>query len=356
MNSRQSRILVVDDDDDMRAIATEIFNHAGYEVVTAASGHEADQVLASPDFAAAVVDLVLPDTSGLQVLEQVRNAKPDTVLVVITGYASLDSAMEAVRLGAYDYLRKPFTADELLRVVQQGVKERELAEQHRQLLAQLDQANRELLEYRDRLESHLRITSEKLDAFIELGRRLAGSEGAVPSLADVLRAATQVVGASSGAVFTVNSSGFRAIVARGEAGSDLRDLQLTPEEAAFAQTLTSGEPAVITDLLAIHGVHGAGRNDLALLGLGSAIILPLACHGAPAGLMVLFDWQQDDFVEAHMNLLRVLVAHACDLLASGDLQDSTAGATAICDAGSSAASEQFVDLSELLGRGYPDGT
>ncbi len=153
MNSRQSRILVVDDDDDMRAIATEIFNHAGYEVVTAASGHEADQVLANPDFVAAVVDLVLPDTSGLQVLERVRNENADTVLVVITGYASLDSAMEAVRLGAYDYLRKPFTADELLRVVQQGVKERELAEQHRQLLAQLDQANRELLEYRDRLEA-----------------------------------------------------------------------------------------------------------------------------------------------------------------------------------------------------------
>ena len=350
MDSKQSRILVVDDDEGMRAIATEVFTHAGYEVLAAAGGDEAEQLLENSDFVAAVVDLVLPDTSGLRVLEQVRKANADTVLVVITGYASLDSAMEAVRLGAYDYLRKPFTADELLRVVQQGVKEWQLAQEHRELVARLDEANRELVQYRNKLELHLQIISEKLEAFIQLGRRLAEAEGTVPSLADHLQAAMQVVGASSGAVFATNEHGYRAIVSAGEAASDLRELHLSSEEFALTQTSSVNEPTVIPDLLA---THTGGRNDLALLGLGSAIILPLVCHGAPAGLMVLSNWQQYGFVEAHMNLVRVLIAQASDLMAANNQQQLPTTVPTI-RAQPHENDEQFVDLFEMLGQDPSD--
>lgn len=351
MTSEPARLLVVDDDDGVRAVATEVFRRAGYDVSAASSGQQAAALLEEGDFVAAVVDLVLPDTSGLQVLEQVREANPETVMVVITGYASLDSAMEAVRLGAYDYLRKPFTAEDLLRVVQQGVNEWQLVRQNRQLLAELDRANRELVQYRDRLESHLQVTSEKLEAFIELGKRLAGSEGAMPGLADVLNAAMQVAGAASSAVFTTEEDGFCAVVAAGEACEDLQDLHLRPDEAAFAMAAETGQPSVIADLLA---PPSEGRGDLCLLGLASAIVLPLQYQGVVVGVMALFDWQTAGFAEAHLDLLRVLVAHAADLMVAGQIR-GRATAAQRAETQHSEADDQFVDLTEMLGREDSDG-
>ncbi len=336
MQPETAKILVVDDDDGVRAVAMETFARADYQVVGAASGQQATELLREHHFAAAVVDLVLPDCSGLQVLEQVRANDPEAVMLVITGYASLDSAMEAVRLGAYEYLRKPFAADDLLHIVQRGLKERQLARENRELLAELDRTNRELVAYRDRLESQMQLTAEKLEAFIELGKRLAASEGALPQLADVLGAAMQVAGAASGAVFSLADEGFDCIVARGEARADLQGVHLRPDEGVFQAALKSGEAVVIPDL-----VTWEGRDECAmcLLGFASMMVLPVKYQDLTLGMMSLYDWEASSFAEGHLNLLQVLVAYAANLLARGKLQGQLQPP---------AAADGFIDIADML--------
>ncbi len=337
VDSNTAMILVVDDDEGVRAVALETLGRAGYDVIGAASGEEAAQLLQESSFIAAVVDLVLPDCSGLDVLHRVRSANPDAVMVMVTGYASLDSAMEAVRLGAYDYIRKPFSPADLIHIVERGLKERQLAHRNRELLAELDRANRELTTYRDQLESRMQINAEKLDAFIELGKRLATSEGALPSIADVVDAAMQVAGASSGAVFIQGQDGgFNCVVSRGEAGADLHGVVIHGDEAAFRSVITTGEEAVISDLV----THdGDGSRDLSLLGLASAIVLPLRHQGLAHGLMALFDWKPKSFAKVHLNLLRVLCAQAAGLLARAHLQGPAAA---------SPPPGGFIDIQDML--------
>lgn len=336
VDSEKVRILVVDDDEGVRAVAQETLTRGGYDTVGAASGEEATELLRENTFIAAVVDLVLPDCSGLDVLQQVRSVNPDAVMVMVTGYASLDSAMEAVRLGAYDYIRKPFSPGDLIHIVERGLKERQLAHRNRELLAELDRTNKELTTYRDQLESRMQINAEKLDAFIELGKRLATSDGALPSLADVLDAAMQVAGASSGAVFVPGDGCFDCVVARGEASADLEGVQLQGDEAAFRAVVTTGEEAVISDLI---NLDSEGSRDLSLLGLASTIVLPLKHQGVAHGLMALFDWKPKSFAEVHLNLLRVLGAQAATLLVRAQLQGPARAAQT---------TEGFVDIQDML--------
>ncbi len=342
MANHGGKLLVVDDDEGVRELAEEAFNRAGYDTLVAGSGSEAAELLSEHEVTAAVVDLVLPDTSGLEVLKQVRASNPEAVMIVITGYASLDSAMEAVKLGAYDYLRKPFGVEDLVNVLSRGLKERELAQRNRELVAELDRTNRELLAYHDRLETEMQVTSDKLDAFIELGKRLATSEGALPSLADVLEAGRQVAGARSGAVFCLDEDGLACLVAAGEARADLQDVRIQPTEAGFGDVLASGEATVISDLV---GTGEMETSSLSLLGLASAILLPLQYQQVTLGVIALFDSEPASFAEPSLNLLRVLAAQAGDLIVRAQLHGQAVGPMTehhVSD------QDAFVDITDML--------
>lgn len=335
------KLLVVDDDEGVRAIVEEALRQSGYETVVAGSGREATELLREHEVTAAVVDLVLPDSSGLEVLKEVRASNPEAVMIVMTGYASLDSAMEAVKLGAYDYLRKPFSMTALLNVLERGLKERELAQRNRELVAELDRTNHELLAYHDRLESEMQVTSEKLDAFIELGKRLATSEGALPSLADVLEASRQVAGARSGAVFCLDEDGLACVVAAGEARADLQDVRLQATEAGFGAVLMSGEATVVEDLVSADEMESCG---LSLLGFASAILLPLQYQQVTLGVIALFDSEPASFAEPGLNLLRVLAAQAGNLIVRAQLHGQAAEASEQ-QLGSE---DGFVDITDML--------
>ena len=115
VTGRPFGVLVVDDEADMRELLTDFFRARGLSVATAADGRAAVAELqrAPSAFGLVLTDLKLPGCDGLQVLEHARRANPSTAVVIITGYASLDTAIQAVKLGAYDYLAKPFALGQL---------------------------------------------------------------------------------------------------------------------------------------------------------------------------------------------------------------------------------------------------
>ena len=121
------RILVVDDEIVICRSCEKVFRRAGHEVVTATSGRQALQILEAEEFDVVFTDLKMMDIGGLEVLQTVRQRYSSTVVVVITGFASVASAVETMRCGAFDYLPKPFTAGELMAVLDRALSRRRLA-------------------------------------------------------------------------------------------------------------------------------------------------------------------------------------------------------------------------------------
>ena len=111
------RILVVDDEDGLRAYLGEALAGAGHEVTTAASVDEALARLASQAFHVVLTDLRMPGAGGMAIVRKVRAEQPETEVIVLTAYGSVDTAVEAMKLGAFDYLQKPIAGPGELRLV-----------------------------------------------------------------------------------------------------------------------------------------------------------------------------------------------------------------------------------------------
>lgn len=121
-----TRILVVDDDESIRKVLTTILEEEGYTVETAASGREAIRKSNEKFYNLALIDVRLPDMQGTQLLASIRDTVPPMVKIVITGYPSLQNAIEAVNSGADAYILKPFNVDKTLNTIRERLtKQRE---------------------------------------------------------------------------------------------------------------------------------------------------------------------------------------------------------------------------------------
>jgi DNA-binding response OmpR family regulator/DNA-binding transcriptional ArsR family regulator len=122
----ETKILVVDDDLVTRKGLTELLKEVGYDALAVESGEKAMEMARVDDFTLALVDLKMPGMNGIEVLKALKSIKPKLYLVMITAYATIETAVEAMKLGAFDYIRKPFKADELIAVVESIVGEERL--------------------------------------------------------------------------------------------------------------------------------------------------------------------------------------------------------------------------------------
>jgi two-component system response regulator HydG len=132
-------ILLVDDDERLRRAAGKVLAAAGYRVVSASSGREALEKLQEHPVALAICDLRLPDLDGIALLQQARRLRPDTEVVMITGHGSVETAVEAMRLGAYDFIEKPVDSTGLLKVVGKALERQHLSRENKRLRRELDQ-------------------------------------------------------------------------------------------------------------------------------------------------------------------------------------------------------------------------
>jgi two-component system response regulator PilR (NtrC family) len=164
------RILVVDDEPSMRELLSIMLRKEGYEVVTAASRAMAAAALAKDPVHMVITDVKLPDGDGLEILRHVKAASPETVVIVMTAFSSTETAVTALKLGAHDYLVKPFDVDELKIVVRNALERRQLQEENLRLKA----------EFRTRhgLEQMIGV-SPSMNAVFEMVRSIAGTNSTV---------------------------------------------------------------------------------------------------------------------------------------------------------------------------------
>ena len=119
--SNSANILVIDDETRIREACTVVLSDRGFDVSSAADGEIGLEMIREKHFDIVLVDLMMPQISGFDVLSEVRKNHPDTVVIVITGYATLEHSIEAMKKGAFDFIPKPFTPDQLRAVVDKSL-------------------------------------------------------------------------------------------------------------------------------------------------------------------------------------------------------------------------------------------
>jgi DNA-binding NtrC family response regulator len=132
------RILVVDDEENLRRVTQLKLQQAGYEAMTASDGRQALEVLARNPHDLIITDLKMPGMSGMDLLRRVREDYPEIIVVVVTAFGTIESAVEAMKLGAHDYIIKPVNADALRLVVSRALEHHRLREEVKNLRTVID--------------------------------------------------------------------------------------------------------------------------------------------------------------------------------------------------------------------------
>ncbi len=127
------KILIAEDDDIVREIVSSVLSKEGYSVFTARDGIEAIRMLMLDDMHLVLSDLKMPNADGIEVLRQAVKNNPDCTVVILTAYGSLESALDALKEGAYDYLTKPFRIQEVLFVAEKAYKRTQYIDEQKEL-------------------------------------------------------------------------------------------------------------------------------------------------------------------------------------------------------------------------------
>jgi DNA-binding NtrC family response regulator len=135
------RVLIIDDEEALRAVLSDLFGECGYKVTTAGDGDSGLATALSEDFDLIMLDLSLPGADGLSVLCEVKQQKPATQVIMMTGYASMQHAIEAMKLGAYDFITKPFDLNEVQLIAQRATEHQQLIDENKYLKEQLKQTH-----------------------------------------------------------------------------------------------------------------------------------------------------------------------------------------------------------------------
>ncbi len=134
MAGELGRVLVVDEEESIRNLLQRVLKEAGYEVLMAANGEEALVKISQVDFSVVLLDIRMPWISGMEVLQQLTTDHHDICVVMVTAVGDAQTAVEAMKMGAYDYITKPFNRDDLILKMRRAIRKRDLLlenERHR---------------------------------------------------------------------------------------------------------------------------------------------------------------------------------------------------------------------------------
>lgn len=162
-----TKILVVDDERGLREGCRRILESEGYSVDLAEDGKQGLELLQKNSYDLMLVDLMMPVMGGLQLMDEIKKLDIEIIKIVITGFATIETAVDAMKHGAYDYIPKPFSPDQLLAVVNRGLERQKLRRQAQQLMEERD---RRLLEIVNEKSKLLTIVNSMADGVLVINR------------------------------------------------------------------------------------------------------------------------------------------------------------------------------------------
>jgi signal transduction histidine kinase/DNA-binding response OmpR family regulator len=187
-----AKILVVDDERGMCDSLQTLLSKSGYAVTTVEKGEEALQKIKKDSFDLVITDIKMPRVDGMDILKAARHKDEDALVILMTGYASLESAITAINQGAYDYLMKPIEFSDLKLTIQRALEKRKADRDRTNLLMELQNTNQELKK-----------KVAELDALYKAGMSLSTTESLKALLGKIVSEATQVIEAKSGSIMLI---------------------------------------------------------------------------------------------------------------------------------------------------------
>jgi len=183
MMQETAKILVVEDEAGSRLTLCGILEDAGYEVTGVEKGTEALDVIKDGNFNVIITDIRLPDVGGMSVLELAKEVNPDVAVIMMTGYASIETAVNAVNEGAYAYFVKPINMDEMKTAIVNALRQQRLSRENKRLVDDLQRSNKLLFE----ANNQLRAATEAKSAFLaHMSHELRTPLNAIIGFSDLL--------------------------------------------------------------------------------------------------------------------------------------------------------------------------
>ncbi len=296
----KERILVIDDEERIGDSLSSLLTGSGYEVAIFRNSAEAADEIRRGYFDLILSDIKMPDLSGIDLLKLAREVDPQALVVLMTGYGSLESALEAIGLGAYDYLLKPVEFPQLELVIRRGLEKRRLGRAKSYLLNELKQKN-------EALEARLR----EINALYEAGKTVSSTLQLNRLLDSIIGLATEVLEAKIGSVMLLddNREFLSIAAARGLDAHIIKSTQLPLGSSIAGHVAESGEPLFISNVEADHRFQRDNRQER--YGPASLLSVPLIISNRTIGVINIAHKQSGgDFSEHDLKVLQTFANQA----------------------------------------------
>jgi signal transduction histidine kinase/DNA-binding response OmpR family regulator len=305
--ANQDQILIIDDDLEMHNLLRACIAPLGYDDTATDNGQQGMEMLKTGQFNVAILDLMLPDLNGMEILKRIREQRPEIEIIVLTAYASLETAIEAMRLGAYDYVTKPFYADTIQSAVRRAVEKQHLATERKQaeeaLIHNLEErlATEEVLRQRNRELALLHSASQTLSSTLDPERVFATVLEEVRHLLDALLCSVWLIDPETDELVCRQATGPQREIIRG--------WRLAPGEGLAGWVARNGKSLVVADAWADER-HFNGVNQQTGLALRSIMSVPLRVKQGVIGVLQVADTGTDRFKPTDLRLIEPLATTA----------------------------------------------
>jgi len=317
----QPRILVVDDEPHVVQIFQDLLAQRGYEVESSSNGDDAIVKVTAGKFDLVLTDINLPGVDGLEVVRAAKAADKDTCVILITGYASTTTAIDALRQGAYDYITKPFDLWETAKAIERGLESRFLVIENRRLVSSLEEANRELQQHEQILSRMVKEATQRITALYEAGKEISTSLSRQATLEVIVNHVTKLVGAEASLVFLYDTDAgdYVAEAGAGVPLEKLRGYRFGNGVGLHGQSVRNASPVRCATVGETVGVE----EFLTELAAGSALVVPLLTNENVLGTITALRRNGRAFTPDDQELLTMFASQASIAVTNANLYERT---------------------------------
>jgi len=317
------RILVVDDEPSVIDVFQEFLSGQGYAISIAASGEEAVRMIPAlrPDII--LTDINLPGLSGLEVMRHAKQADPEVAVIVVTGYASASTAIDALRQGAFNYVTKPFDLDEVNQIIERAIANRRLKAINRQLVEDLRQKNEILQDHEQELRERVRLATWQMTRLYDVGKAVMADLELVPRVSLITAKAVELSGASAAVTYlkSAESGDFRPAAAHGVE-------PVAPDERASGLLDNDGPLArCVLEERAVRHRQDPGAGALVLPstaggGFSAVLAVPMITGGEVIGVLAVLN-QGVGFTEEDESFMVLYASQSAIAIRNSQLYEHT---------------------------------
>jgi signal transduction histidine kinase/DNA-binding response OmpR family regulator len=315
------RILVVDDEINVLQIFQELLAQRGYDVEVSSHGDDAIHKVTAGRYDLVLTDINLPGVDGLEVVRAAKAADKDTCVILITGYASTTTAIDALRQGAYDYITKPFDLWETAKAIERGLESRFLVVENRRLVRSLEEANRELQRHEEILRRRIEEATARLEILYVAGKEISVSLSLSSTLDLIVRQVGRLTGSTMAVVYVHDAEHeqYVAEAATENIAAHVPELRFAAGVGLHGHAVRSAEPVLEPHL---EGVVGTDEI-LQRVGATGVLIVPLRSNERVIGAISAMNRSGGEFTESDRDALEMFASQASIAVTNAVLYERT---------------------------------